>query len=268
MAKDYIKLLQERVNLRICIVALVIAGIGILLLFVVTANNNFWVNHKTWQAVIQQIGGLLLVTVVITLLWEFIGKRAFLDEILAKANISKELGFAGITQITDSFHQKLDWSTYFRSVNKLDIFFAYGRTWRNTHLEELQKVVARRDTRIRVVLPDHEIDYVVQELARMFNSDPASLKASIVEAEEYFRALRNSALTNGAKVDIWFLPAAPHFSFYRFDRIAIMALYTHRKDRAPVPTFVCEKDGTLYDYIRQEFDAVVKPDGIGRHVTG
>jgi len=267
MAKDNVKLLQERVNLRILFVALVIAVIGILLLYF-TADNNVWVNHKSWQSVIQQIGGLLLVTVAITLLWELIGKRAFLDEILAKAQISKELTFSGLTQITDSFHRGLDWSTYFKSVNKLDIFFTYAKTWRNTHLEDLQGVAARQDARIRVVLPDPEDAQVVHELARRFDYTPENLKALILEAEAYFKNLRDYAGTNGAKVDIWFLPAAPHFTFYRFDRIAIMVLYTHRRERTPVPTFVCEMGGTLYDYIHKEFDAMVKQDGLGRLVTG
>ncbi len=266
MAKDNIKLLQERLNLRILFIALVIAAIGILLLYI-TADNNVWVNHKSWQSVIQQVGGLLLVTVAITLLWELIGKRAFLDEILAKAKISKELTFSGLTQVTDSFHRDLDWSSYFKSVNKLDIFFAYARTWRNTHLEDLQKVASRHDARIRVVLPDPDDAQVVRELARRFDYTPETLKELILEAEAYFKDLRKYAGDGGAKVDLWYLPAAPHFTFYRFDNIAIMALYTHRKERTPVPTFVCEMGGTLYDYIRKEFDAMVKQDGLGRLVT-
>lgn len=266
MTQDYIKLLQERVNLRIFLITLPILGLGILLLYI-TADNNGWVNHKSWQTVIQQIGGLLLVTVVITLLWELFGKRAFLDEILAKAKISKELTFSGIIQITDSFHRDLDWSTYFRSVNKLDIFFTYGRTWRNTHLDDLKQVAASRNARIRVVLPDPEDEQTVNELARRFNYTPSELIKLIRETEVYFKDLILPTGSNGAKISIWFLPAVPHFSFYRFDRIAILALYTHRLERTAVPTFVCEMGGTLYDYIRKEFDDMISSGGRARLVT-
>ena len=267
MTKRDISILQERLNLRMLIASLLIAVIGVVLLCVTSDNAN-WTNHPSWQTVLQQIGGLLLVTVSISLLWESIGKRAFLDEILEKAKISKELSHSGIIQVTDSFHHDIDWSSYFASAIKIDICFAYAKTWRNTHLEDLQKVVARKDTRIRVVLPDPDDEQVIRELARRFEYEPEHLISLIREAEKYFKELQERAGKNGATVDIWFLPAAPHFTVYRFNRIAIMALYSHRRERIPVPTIVCEMGGTLYEYIRKEFDAMIKDGGLGRQVTG
>jgi hypothetical protein len=225
------------------------------------------VGYEVWQTVIQNVGALLLVVVAISILWELWGKRAFLDEVLAKAQVSKEITFAGIIKITDSFHQDIDWQSYFRNVNKLDIFFAYGRTWRNSHIQELREVAAREDTRIRVVLPDPSDEHTVHELSRRFGSEPEQLKLQIREAEEYFKNLRPTAGARGAQIDIWFLPAAPIFTFYRFDQIAILALYSHRRERAPIPTFICEMGGTLYGYIRKEFDAMISQDGLARLIT-
>jgi len=266
MALNDIKSIKERVNLRTLLIALGIAFTGIGFLWI-SANDNWWKSCKVWQTVLQNIGALLVVTVAISLLWELYGKRAFLDEVLAKAQISKELTFAGITKITDSFHHDLDWKTYFLTVNKLDIFFAYARTWRNTYTEELQKVASREGARIRIVLPDPEDKQVIAELARRFKYTDGEMKKLIREAETFFRNLSNSAGANGAQIDIWFLPAAPYFSFYRFDRVGILALYTHRRERSPVPTFVCEMGGTLYDYIRKEFEAMITEGGLAKCVT-
>lgn len=266
MTFDYIKLFKERVNLRTLLLAILIAGLGIFFLYC-SAQKDWWIGYEVWQTVVQQLGGLLLVTVAITLLWELWGKRAFLDEVLAKAQISKEITFAGIVKITDSFHHDIDWKSYFRMVNKLDIFFAYGRTWRNTYIEELREVAAREDVRIRLVLPDPDNEQTVIELARRFNYTPENLKTLIREAEADFRNLRPFKGAKGAQIDIWFLPATPHFTFYRFDHIAILALYSHRKERAPVPTFICEMGGTLYDYIRKEFDAMISQEGLARQIT-
>lgn len=267
MALNDIKSIKERVNLRTLLIALGIAITGIGFLWI-SANDNWWKSCKVWQTVLQNIGALLVVTVVISLLWELYGKRAFLDEVLAKAQISKELTFAGITKITDTFHrQDIDWKKYFHTVNKLDIFFAYGRTWRNVHAEEFRKIAAREEVRIRIVLPDPEDKQVMAELARRFKYTDNEIKTIIREAEAYFRNLINSAGANGAQIDIWFLPAAPLFSFYRFDHVGILALYTHRRDRAAVPTFVCEMGGTLYDYIYKEFKAMIKENGLARCVT-
>ncbi len=266
MTLDDTKTLTERVNLRTILVAIITAGFGIGFLYLSTCGN--WLKGKeSLLTVIRDVGSLLFVTVAITLLWELYGKRAFLDEILAKVQISKEIKFAGVVKITDSFHRDIDWKSYFHTVNKLDIFFAYGRTWQNTHIQELKEVAARKGARIRVVLPDPEDEQTVCELARRFSSTPENLKTLIKEAETNFRNLRASAGTNGAQINIWFLPAAPLFTFYRFDNIAIFALYSHRRERAPVSTFVCEMGGTLYDYIRKEFNAMICDKGLAKLVT-
>lgn len=266
MDLNYVKLIKEKVNLRTILVALVVAIIGIGMLYI-SAREDWWKNYKVWQTVLQNVGALLMVTVALGLLWELYGKRSFLDEVLSKAQISKEISFAGITKITDSFHHELDWKTYFRTVNKLDIFFAYGHTWRNTYNEELQKVASRKGARIQIVLPDPEDRQVIVELARRFNYSDDEMKRVIMEAETYFRNLSKSVGDNGAQIDIWFLPAAPLFSFYRFDRVGILALYTHRRERVSVPTFVCEMGGTLYDYIRKEFKAMISEGGLAKCVT-
>jgi len=267
MALNDSKLIKEKVNLQNFLVALVIAIIGIGVLYI-SAREDWWKNYKVWQTVLQNVGSLLMVTVALSLLWELYGKRSFLDEVLSKAQISKEITFAGITKITDSFHHyDIDWKTYFSTVNKLDIFFAYARTWRNTYTEELQKVAAREGARIQIVLPDPEDKQVIVELARRFNYTEDKMKRLIRETETYFRNLSKSAGANGAQIDIWFLPAAPLFSFYRFDRVGILALYTHRRELVSVPTFVCEMGGTLYDYIRKEFKAMISEGGLAKCVT-
>jgi hypothetical protein len=266
MVSEYIRLLKERVNLRILLLALSVTIAGLAVLYV-SAQKALWKDYETWQTLLQNVGSTLFVAGAITLLWELVGKRAFLDEVLAKAGVSKEVSFAGILRITDSFHQDVDWKSYFQSVQKLDIFFAYGRTWRNAHIHELRTLLGREGARARVVLPDPEDKQTMEELARRFSYTPDQLVELIREAERDFKGLRGQAGTRGAELSIWFLPAAPHFTFYRFDRIAVLALYTHRRERAPVPTFVCEMGGTLYDYIRKEFDAMIAEKGLARLVA-
>jgi len=239
MAIDDIKLFKERVTLRTLLVSLAIVALGIALLYV-SAHKDWLKGYEVWRTVIQQLGGLLFVTVAITLLWELFGKRAFLDEVLAKMQISKEITLSGITKITDSFYHDIDWKSYFQTVHELDIFFAYAGTWRHTHVQELREVANREDARIRVVLPDPENKQTVCELARRFNLTSEELKGLIKGAETDFRGLRPSIGTKGAQIDIWFLPAAPLFSFYLFDRIGILVLYSHSQERARFLTFVCE----------------------------
>lgn len=266
MVLNHITILRERVNLRTLLIALGVAGLGIGLLYI-SSHKEWWKNYEAWQTVIRDIGGLMLVTVAITVLWSLWGKRAFLDEILAKTQLSKEITFAGISKITDFYLQDIDWKSLFHTVNKLDIFFAYGQVWRKTYLQELREVAARKGARIRVVLPDPEDKQAISELARRFCYTIEDIIKLIKDAESDFRRLRSSAGNNAAQIDIWFLPAVPLFSFYRFDNLIIFSLYSHRRERVPVPTFVCELGGTLYSYIRDEFEAMIRPGGLARHIT-
>jgi hypothetical protein len=254
MAKGRNGVLVERVNLWIIVGAFVVAALGILCLY--------FASEGIWKDLFRELGSLLFVSATITVVWELLGKRAFLDEILAKVEISQEIKFSGICQITDTFHDEaIDWKHYFKKCIKLDICFAYGHSWRGHYAEELRNFASREGNRVRVVLPDPDHEETVMELARRFNYTPQRLVGAIREAESYFGSLRPPEGAKGATIDIWFLPLALVFSFYRFDDIAIIAFYTHRREQVSVPTFVCETGGTLYDFVRAEFNAMIGEGG-------
>ncbi len=259
MQKYESKLFSERVNLRVVLGALVFVIFGFFCL-VFSAQNKWWTGQGIWVPIFQNLGAISLVTVALTFGWELVGKRAFLDEVLAKAQLSRDIKSAGILQITDSFHDKsIDWTSYIKKATNIDIFFAYGKTWRNTYAQELEAVAHKDDAHIKVVLPDPENKETIVELARRFSYEQGDLINLIKEAEEYFENLKPKNGSKGATLEIWFLPAAPTFTFYRFDHVGVLALYTHRKKRTAVPTFICEQGGSLYNYIRQEFEAMTSP---------
>ena len=160
-------------------------------------------------------------------------------------------------------HLVFERAQLFAESTKLDIFFAYGSTWRNTHSDELDRFVKRGDARIRVVLPDYADDQTMTELTRRFGYGKEDLIRRVTEAQEYFSRLNEVARTYGSAVDVWALPAAPQFTFYRFDNKAILALYSHRKERTAVPTLVLAK-GNLYEFIKREFDAMIKDNGLAK----
>lgn len=136
MLRDNSKLLSEKVTLRALLLALGIALAGVVILWISISIPQ---GYPVWQALARESGALLFITGVITLLWDLYGKRALLDEVLAKAQLSKDIDVAGIDRVMDSFQSRnLDWTPYFDKASTLDIFFAYGHTWRNTHLEDLK----------------------------------------------------------------------------------------------------------------------------------
>ena len=260
------RVLTERSTLLTVLGTLITAILGVLLLYI-AANSKAWAGAESWQTVIRDIGSLLVVSVAVAGLWELFGKRAFRDELLAKAQLAQDVRTAGLVKITDSFLRDVDWDPVFRNVNKLDIFFAYGQTWRNSHRERLLAAANRR-IRLRVVLPDPGDEKTVSELAKRFNYTKERVIDLIKEAEQDFRQIGSKYPASSTTVDIWYLPAAPLFTFYRFDWTAIIAVYSHRLERAAVPALVVESPGKLYDFIRQEFEAMIdEKQGLARCIT-
>ncbi len=125
------------------------------------------------------------------------------------------------------------------------------------HDRELREAARRQGIKIRIVLPDPEDNTTVTELARRYGYSTEEVESRIQEAEGYFNELGGEQTNESVKITVWLLRAVPVFSFYRFDNIGILALNKHRKGRGNVPTFVCEKGGSLYEFICEEFEAMV-----------
>ncbi len=249
------KFLKERTTLRTWFLAMIAAVLGIILL--VLANvNNLWHGLGSVQSVIRDIGSLMVASVAISLILELGGKRAFLDELLSKVHLSKDFEVGGIVAFNPSFHRDIDWNSLFDTVRELDIFFVHGRAWRHEHGEKLL-AIARRGIQIRIVLPDPDDDITISEIARRTRHSKENIKDRILLAKDEFYHLK----TEGAKVNVWFLPMVPLFSFYRFDNKMIMSLYSHRQEqkleRIHVPAFILEESGSLYKFIQEDFEAMV-----------
>jgi hypothetical protein len=250
------RFLVERTTLRTWFVAVLVAVLGIsLLLFAET--KGIWNGLESVQSVIRDIGSLMLASVAVTILLELGAKRAFLDELLSRVRLAKEIEQAGITACNPSFYSDIDWDDLFNTVHELDIFLVHGRSWRKEHGERLI-LAAKRGIRIRVVLPDPYDDVILAEIARRTNHAKQAIQERILLAKDEFYHLQ----TQGAKITVWFLPLVPLFSFYRFDQKMILALYSHRREqklgRIHVPAFLLQEHGALFQFVQTDFEAMVE----------
>jgi hypothetical protein len=217
------------------------------------SGTSQWRSNKPVQAFLGQAGGLLLATGLLAVAWDLFGRRAFADEVLAKAGLSTDVVRAGIIRVTNQYLAEVEWKSLFLDVSKLDIVVAYAATWRNTYRASLQEVARRSDARIRVFLPDPSDDRTVAMLAERFATQPADLVTKINEAIRDFRSL---AVAGGARVEVWLRAGDAVFSCYRFDSKAVLTLYSHgRERRTQVPTFVVG-DGELFDFVYNELTAI------------
>ena len=256
-------LFTERTNLHTWLLAISLALFGVGLL-VLAQFGNLWVNIESLQEVVREIGSFLLVTVAVTAVWDLREKRVFRDEIFSEIRLSEDIRSGGIIGFTPSTHHHIDWDSLFRDVQEIDILFAYGRTWRRIHGQQLEEA-AKRKARIRVILPDPynaAVVAVIKQRSRLADEEEA--RKLILEAAEEFRELHKL----GAMVNIWFLHRAPEFSLQRFDHKMVITPYSHRTEKKPaqldVPAFITEDGGSYYKFARDDFEAITRDGDLAK----
>lgn len=244
--------LQSKVTNRSTIIlALIFTIVGAALFYV--AGHESVDGNQALSAFLSQAGGLVLATGLLTLGWDLVGRRAFADEVLAKARLSADVVQSGLQRVTNQYLEEVEWSDLFRDVNKLDIVVAYASTWRYAHLGRLQAVAKRPEARIRVFLPDPDDPDTVRRLAERFSITEEALRAKIQDALEDFTGL---AVPGGATVEVLVRKGDAVFSCYRFDSRAVLTLYSHsRERRTQVPTFVVA-EGDLFQFVYEELVAL------------
>ncbi|USQ80104.1 DUF2157 domain-containing protein [Ornithinimicrobium faecis] len=235
-------------------VILMAVGAILLALFLFWFSNTDWLaGHRAWQSTLNQVAGLVVATGLLGVAWELLGKRRFAEEVLAKARLSTDVVDAGIIRVTDQYLDEVEWAELFDDVNKLDIVVAYGRTWRNSHAQRLQKVASRSGTRMRVFLPDPNDDDTMRVMGERFNMTPDVVKQTVREAITDFSTY---ATAGQGKVEVYVRPGDAVFSCYRFDGRAVLTLYSHAKERrTSVPTLVV-RGGQLFNFVYGEIKAI------------
>lgn len=226
---------------------MIIAGLVIFFLAGLIDDSN------PFHAVLDDFGSVLIASVALAAFWELFGRRAFAREIFEVARTGADIRIAGLTRIGTSYLDDPDWDALLTDVKKLDIFFAYGRTWRNTHHSRLATLAKKEGARLRVYLPDPTDSEGMNVLARRFSMPVSQLSEAVEESRQFFSRLKSA---DGASVEIYYRPGAATFSCYRLDNTAVLTFYSHRQERVGVPTLICRAGGTLYDFIRNEFEAI------------
>lgn len=229
--------------------ALLAAASGLLLLWAATSD----LLNPAWQAIVNNVGGLIIATAVLSSGWELAGRRAFTRELLAKTQLRSDVVRSGLQRVTDQYLEEVEWEDLIEPATKVDVVVAYANTWRNTHMARLHKVARRPGTRIRIFLPDPEDEQTMETLAGRFSTTPEELRSRIGQAIEDFSQL---PVQGGGDVEILVRPGDAVFSCYRFDGRAVITLYSHGgKRRHSVPTFVVAQ-GELWDFVYKEIQAI------------
>jgi len=231
---------------------MLVIGVALTVLAATTALDSMIFLKK----LAENVGGVLLATGLISILWELISKRAFLSEVFAIARLSEDIKTSGLLRVTTNFQHEIEWPELLTSAKRIDIFVSYARTWRNTNLALLRAFAERQGSVMNLILPDPDDPKVLGELARRYNLKPETIGERISEAIQEFQSMFDRKRSGRGQLSIWVTGTVPIFTFYRVDGRIVIAMYRHRLERGDIPTFICDNKGQLAQFIDKEFNAL------------
>ncbi|MFA6372419.1 MAG: hypothetical protein WCW68_07325 [Methanothrix sp.] len=220
-------------------------------------GSPYWVlDNALLTDLFKEVSGLVAAAGLVALIWEISLRRTFFDEVMEKVGLATDVDKAGLIGVTTQFYREIDWQTLFRNVEKLDILFSYGGTWRSFNTLELSEAANRPDVSVRVILPSPTDDLLMDQLSRRYNITKDAMVTKIKDAEADFHNKFDDP--HIANLTIIHTNMAPVFDIYKFDDVAVITLFSHRKGKTSVPAFLVKKDGTLYKFIEDEFNSFVE----------
>lgn len=249
---------KQLTNLQTYIPSIVLALFGAV--FLILADFLDWKNYLSFQSLTRDIGSLLIASVAVALVWELFSKRAFFAEALAVSKLADEINTTRLTGLSAHWQGSVDWEKLFKGARSIKIFFAYGRTWRNTYLADLTSFAMRSNTKAIIVLPDPSDRAVMVSITQRMGIGPDDLSKRISEATQEFIDIFKKSGKEKEKLEIWYIPFAPTYSYYCFGEKAVFTLYHHKAERADCPTFTIEQGGSLYDFFEDDFENLVKQE--------
>lgn len=242
--------LQERATTyKTTLIAAGIAAVGLFLLWV-----SGWAvlsDHDSTRSLVNELGGLLITTGGLAVLWDLRGKRDLMQEVLAKVKISSDVQSSGITQVTMNWLE-IPWDALFASSRQIDVFISYGTSWRNVHWPKLQAFAAKSGNSFRLYLPDPNDEATMAVLAKRYAFTVEKIKSNV---EEMAREIASLSTPQSADIRIYYRAGDPTYTCYRFDDQILVTLYSNKRERGDVPALLV-RGGTFHEFFTKDFEAI------------
>lgn len=245
---------KQKTNIRLYLIAIFL-GILFLVLYA-------FIPERPWFLLLfRELAGVIFAAVTLSLIWDFFQRRDFIEEILSTQHLVTEIDETGLIGISSKWHGEVDWDSLFKYVVEIDIFYIFATTWFTTNREAIARFVARKETKVNVLLPDPENEIVISYLAHRMNMSQEFVKTRIESAKEKYEKEFTKVKNGGNRFSIWYSPVPPLYSYYRFDGSIIVTFYDHTFEKAEnVPTLMVRRGGSLYQFFQKDIDFLFRDD--------
>lgn len=243
-------LTQKLTDYRTSVIAGVVVLAGVAILWM-SAGLDWFEAHSTSKSVADQLGGILVTTGGLAILWDLRGRRDIVDEVLAKVDLSGDIQTTGIQRASMDW-RVVPWTDLIANAKHIDILIAYGSTWLSTYSTDLAEFAKDPNKKLRYFLPDPTDETAMEVLAHRFDYTTETIKSKIMEAA---RTIAKISQNGNADIRVWFRGGASTFTCYRFDDTVVVTLYSHQLARGAIPTLVMNK-GTFADFFKEDLQAI------------
>lgn len=228
-------------------------------LFLLTLSGTWDVldAYPTARALMREFGALLSVTTALSVVWEYSGKKQFLGEILQTTRLATGIEASGLDSVHSDF-QSIDWNDRLNATTRLDLLFAYGRTWINVNRAHLEKIARKPGAKVRLLLPDPECDWLCAALGQRFSEDAATVRQRLTESRNTIVDLFEG---HPATIEVYFHTRDPLYSAYLYEGGGVISLYHMRRQRNSVPALTINPGGSLHQWVETDLERILSyPD--------
>lgn len=188
-------------------------------------------------------------SLVISIVWEFVGKTIFTKQVMDTFQITKDLSDTKIKRVYSDFND-IDWKSILSKCKNFKCFMSYGYSWRNTNSKSLIKAIAQCDSFV-IVFPNYNDSNIISGLNSRYGYDGKSKNVVnfIKESAEWFK-------DNGATVKLY--NGTLCSSFYLIDDYCEYCLPKHGVQKVNVPVIEVESESPIYPFIAKDFERIEK----------
>lgn len=222
-------------------ILVVVTLVLLLIVTIIQLEFSFWEGTNIVVPILSTIASITGVSTV----WEFFAKYNFARQIVALVGISSNIEESGIFECVSDF-KKINWDEEVRNTKNLYIVITHATTWRNQNREILCKFVANGG-HIHVSLPNTDNNELMKEYDVRYEYRSGTTKDKVEEAKQDF-------INIGAEVSIY--NKSIQTSYYYMDDHAIMVPFNHLKNKGTVPALKAQKDGVLYEFIKNDIESI------------
>lgn len=226
--------------------------------------------------IVQNIGSVLLVSGVYTIIDNFFLKKSLIELVIQKVKLDREIDSCGLVELGSTL-TNIDYKELIEnSENNIDIIHNYGRTWTTNNFDFVKKNVLEKKCNVRVVLLNPD-SLFVPALEKHYNYTTGELKKLILEMTDKWYMLKeeleqkkqeckkktHSRYKNKkyGNLELYYFNGQPTNSLYRLDDIIIVVNSKTSKQKSIfLPYAIYQNNGSegMYTEYVKEINTIIE----------